>query len=334
MEITMISLTLEPYAEYSYIKHAKKILSGDPVERPSSLMNKESCELLVETGSDTLLICVGESWTWGESIGNGHYPDGRQRHLASGLPGHADPVMRIEDIWPGKMARMMHCDLHTHAVPGNSNSFHFKALKRILSEIPRGKYRQVKYVICLTDPARDFNGDFEEGDPRFPLFVDANQHYEVGEKITMDQWLTTYDEAYLTVINQLQEDNADLNIEGCVWKNFNDFQTTNRDYLCKVIELPYIRWAAKMCGMEDIALPKIQAAQWWENHCNYKILEQPSIDYINAELDKLENQYRFIIAVPTMISELNRTHPNYIGMWLWAWYMADKMDWITFPQLP
>ncbi len=323
-------LEIKPYAPLSYLNKAKSLKSGNPTERSSSLMGKENVELYVEIGSDTLLLCIGESWTWGESLLMGNYPDGTPRHLASGLPGASDPTIRVEDTWPGKMARMMQADLYVHSVPGNSNVCHTAALERILKEIPRGKYKQIKYVICLTDPARDFNGDFLPEDPRYPLFVDKYQQVDVGEKISMDEWFVRYDEANFIKIEQILQDNSDLPLEGCIWKNFNNFICPRRDFQFKVIELPYIRWAAKMCGLEDMELPRIQAAAWWINHGNYKILKElPSTEYINAELTKIENQYRFIVAVPTMISELNRTHPNYIGHWAWGYYLCDKMNWIN-----
>ena len=321
---------LKPWAKFSYLNQAKTVYSGLAEERCVSLAVKESCEFLVDTGSDTLLVCVGESWTWGEGTRSGRQESGGVRHIASGLAGLSDPVIRLEDTWSGKLARMSQADLHTHAVPGNSNARIVEAFNRILKETPRGKYKSVKFVICLTDPARDFNGDFEPGDPRYELFVDLGQRDDVGEKVSMDDWIRLYDEKYFEVIENICKENQDLNLDGCIWKNFHNFATTRRDYSFKVIELPYIRWAVKMHGLDDIELPKIQAAAWWGNHAVRikKLKEVPSIDYINKQLDKIETQYRFIIAVPTPLSELNRTHPNEIGHWAWATYLAEQMSWI------
>lgn len=323
-------IILEPFAPVSYLKSAKRIMEGDPKERNESLMHKKSCEFLVETGSENLLICIGESWTWGEGLMFDNGPNGSTRQLASGID-LADPVLRIEDTWPGKMARMMGTDLHIHSVPGNSNHYHIQAFERILKNIEPNKYKNVFYVVCLTDIARDFTGDFVQGDPRYKLFVDKHSTEDIGNnKLTFEEWIEAYDAAYFEKINQLENQYEHLNLSGCLWKNFNNFKSPKRDNKFKVIELPYIRWAAKMCGLDDIELPVIQAAEWWQNHCNYKILkERPSIDYINQQLDILEKQYRFIQAVPTMISELNRTHPNYIGHWAWAIYLCSKMNWIN-----
>jgi hypothetical protein len=334
MENTMsfLPIVVEPYAPLSYLNGAIRVLAGECPEHNSSFVSKESCELVVEKGSDTLLVCIGESWTWGESLINGKWPDGSFRHMSSGLPGHGWPTMRIEDTWPGKMARMMGSDLHVHSVPGNSNRYHVEALERIIKECPRGKYKKICYVIQLTDPARDQTDDFLPGDPRYKLFIDLGQSDDTGPKLTMPEWLEAYDNAYFEKINSIISDNTDLPLEGCLWKNFNNILGKTQGNKFTVVELPYIRWAAKMCGLDDIELPGIQAAPWWVNHMpRLKILKElPSIDYINDQLTKIETQYRFIIATPTAYSELNRTHPSLEGHIAWAVYLCEKMNWVDF----
>lgn len=95
-------ITPTPIAELSYIKKATEIL-----ERPG--------DLLVQTGSNTLLMCYCGEWSWGNSIMPDIYDLDRDMFH---LPEWRNSIT-IENSWPGKLARIMGADLY---ISKNENS--------------------------------------------------------------------------------------------------------------------------------------------------------------------------------------------------------------------
>lgn len=88
--------TINPLAvaELSYIKQSTQIL-----EREN--------EILVKTGSPTLLVCIVGDWSWGQGLQSDVYDlDGKVFTDPS-----MHPTLLIEHTWPGKLARFLSADL-------------------------------------------------------------------------------------------------------------------------------------------------------------------------------------------------------------------------------
>lgn len=321
---------ITPWNDYSYLQKANAIYLGSAPECDQSLKDKENCELYVDIGSRNLLIVIGESWTWGEGLYAVDHTGKIEAELASNIPNGSSINLRIDYTFSGRMANMLDHNLHIHSVPGNCNNQMVKALERILSNIPSNHYDKIKVVLCLTDPDRDIEHSFDPWPSAKKLFIYNKSNIPVHESLTMDEWAKVYDEEMLAWINSIVDRyKVQHNIDMIVWKNFHNFATTNRNYNFKIIELPYIRWAAKLSGLDDIDLPLIQQPHWW-SHCHlFKIINpKPDIDYINIQLDKLENVTKFIRGHPVALSELNKVHPNQTGHFVWAYYLTREAGWL------
>lgn len=96
---------------------------------------------------ETLLIAVGDSWTWGDSICG----------IESGTE-HLDHPDRTKHIYGAKLSRMLNSDFVNIGRCGCSNHFILKKLEEILPH-NYTKYKKIYVVITLTENFRDLYND-------------------------------------------------------------------------------------------------------------------------------------------------------------------------------
>jgi hypothetical protein len=151
--MTWTNISVKPSAELSYIKNSEQILLGQASERDPSLESKQHCEFLVKNKQTTLLICIGDEWTWGEKL----MPEYDSRQLDSNFPHEWHPTLILEDTWAAKLARFLNTDLWLHAVPYNTNEHMLAAVSRILKDPICQTYQQVKLVYSISQIPTNIN---------------------------------------------------------------------------------------------------------------------------------------------------------------------------------
>jgi lysophospholipase L1-like esterase len=87
---------------------------------------------------DTLIVCLGDSWTWGDSLGESRTQQFYARHLAN----HYD------------------ADFINVGFRGYSNSWTLYIGEKLLKEVKKLNYHRVIVAITLTENARDFKSAF------------------------------------------------------------------------------------------------------------------------------------------------------------------------------
>ena len=96
-------------------------------------------------GSDTLLITVGDSWTWGDSLGKTDFK-------------FDDRDYRINHIYGTRLSEMIDCDFINIGIPGGSNLYILDYLVRTLENLNK-KYNQRHIIFTLTESGRELNND-------------------------------------------------------------------------------------------------------------------------------------------------------------------------------
>lgn len=82
--------------------------------------------------SDTLLICAGDSWTWGNSI----------------------PSNRLQSIFGTRLAEKLDCDFINIGLCGESNLVVLDFTRQVIANLTR-TYKEIKIVFTLTECTRD-----------------------------------------------------------------------------------------------------------------------------------------------------------------------------------
>jgi hypothetical protein len=93
----------------------------------------------VRQGSDRLLITIGESWTWGDSLGE----------------------KRLESVYGRQLANMLGADWCNVAECGQSNLWIANKLAWVSEQLPAWGYSDVDIVLTMTEVGREFNGDLD-----------------------------------------------------------------------------------------------------------------------------------------------------------------------------
>lgn len=95
---------------------------------------------------DTLLITIGDSWTWGDHLGNINW-----------TTIYDDPI-RLKTIYGKKLSEKLNSDWILLAKPGCSNYWMLEKLKLFFYQIKelKSKYRRVIVTVVLTEDFREF----------------------------------------------------------------------------------------------------------------------------------------------------------------------------------
>jgi len=94
------------------------------------------------SSGDTLLITIGESWTWGDSL----------------------PDNRLKNVWGYRLATKLQMDWLNIARCGASNFWIFYQLSELIrfsnnnNQFP---YKKIVFVFCLTETGRELNENWE-----------------------------------------------------------------------------------------------------------------------------------------------------------------------------
>lgn len=259
-------------------------------------------EIYVQKNKRTLLVTVGESWTYGEGT-----------KYVNHMSGHWDVHRRINDTYSGHIARMLDSDLWTFSCPGNSNAGILHGLKRILKSIDRSKYDQVKVLVLLTSPDRENIALLDPTDP-FRILLTPGEN-----RLHIRDWLAKYEMICLDMLGQIIYENQDLSLDLVVFKNYNEFITSRRDFMFRIIDKP---WVAMNAEWHGIYLPLI-------SYCGPGFVETiqelliPDVDYYMQELLKWEKYVKFF-----QPNELHQSaHPNEFSHFLWSQYVMTQTGW-------
>jgi hypothetical protein len=96
--------------------------------------------------SNILTITVGDSWTWGDSLGKA-------------ISNHDTNAYRLNHIYGRLLAQYLKSDFINIGIPGGSNLYILTYLKKVLASLSK-TYNKTYIVFTLTESGRELNNGF------------------------------------------------------------------------------------------------------------------------------------------------------------------------------
>jgi hypothetical protein len=96
-----------------------------------------------------LLVTIGESWTWGDSLGL------TQHNI------YDDKEFRLQNVYGKQLADKLDADFLNIAKPGESNLWIARHFKLFADSIDQFVYDEIFVVLTLTEVGREFEGDLD-----------------------------------------------------------------------------------------------------------------------------------------------------------------------------
>jgi hypothetical protein len=127
----------------------------------------------LKRNSSRLLITSGDSWTWGDSLG--------QTSLENNCD---DYEYRIAHIYGSLMAQQLNCDFINIARPGASNIAIHDMLANVLAKLDK-EYDHIDVCITLTELGRELIGD--------PIWINDTLDYT-----SLNNFLSSYEATMLS----------------------------------------------------------------------------------------------------------------------------------------
>ena len=264
-------------------------------------------EFHVKRKKDSLLIVIGESWTYGESLTN----------VATAIKKY-NLYSQLSSCFGPRMAIEMNTDYYQYAVPGNCNFYMFEELKRILKYVSDMDYKKVYICMQMTEPGREKAIANElSGHPLDELYNTDRK------KINFKQWLQEYDEIFFNIYNDIIAEYKDrIVIDAILSKNFCRTTTSKREYLFRIIETSWIQYSAKASGIK-LKMPEFYAVGWMADMKeNYSKTIDFDIEFLTQQLDIIEQSNQFLLN-----NENHCPHPNEIAHALWAQFLLSNAGW-------
>jgi hypothetical protein len=301
--------------ESTFLHKATKILMTDDNMKPMHIdKHAENTEFHVIRNSDTLLIVVGESWTYGEALpgvgsGAGMY------NFHSQLQGCLGP----------RIAEVMGWDLYQFAIPGNCNLYIHLELDRILSYVSTLGYKQIKVVLQLTENAREC----------VLIHTKLAQSHKINDwlnagmesEIDVYDWLSMYDEIFYESFDKMIRKFTACPIEGILWRNFTKTASNKTNYSFKIIDPYFIGFTSRLVNHELEAPLILNVTQFddWKKHRNKKVLMNET--FLEEQLNLVEKLFDFIggKSVPGLVYHNN--HPTAYGHMVFAHHIIRQAGW-------
>ena len=242
--------------------------------------------------SDTLLITVGDSWTWGDSLGR-----------AKARESSDDPEYRLAHVYGNLIAEQLNADWINIAIPGESNSWIIDKAEKMLNSNIIKDYKQVYLTLTLTE--------FGRKDDYFIIRDNV-------DVITVDNIFEVYNQKIEQRIDRLILDNPEVKI--VVGYNFVDPAISNKFLPDTWLDLLYHDATGK-CHIvlsEHIDILGNWLAELTEiNPTDILDFKLQLIDRSLTRINRLDNS-------PYNNSEDSR-HPTEAGHEIWAEYLLKHL---------
>lgn len=255
-----------------------------------------------------LVICYGDSWTWGDSIGN-----------ANAGKFISDSESRAQHIYANKLSEKLEADFINCAFPGIFNYWVHNRLKILVDndiEQLSKKYEHIWIIVTLTEIGRDF--EFSPYTQEFTKFYNINSgsHKDILMQAEKFDFLKL-----LEISNQLPN-NAEL----FVGRNFTDTFEENKNILPNLMPVTWSRLLFEKQGMSDI--PKIPMMSFAVKNFDKFIKEQKldSVEYKQWMNDKILPESLKILDLldkSMYNNKIGSKHPTKQGHILWADYIYN-----------
>jgi len=292
---------------FSLINSIESIEINDVNLKPDWISHQaEYTEFFIKRKKRDLLVVIGESWTYGES-----------------LPGIATAVQKynfgsqLTNCFGSRMAVALDCDLYQYAVPGNCNLYMVSEFERIIEYVTKLKYRKIYVCLQVTEPGRELNISSKLHNTIF------RELYNRTHSINFLDWLVLYDNVLFKEYNRILEKYKHKIIDTVLWKNFCDICTPRRDFNFKIVDTTWIQYSGKLFGYE-LPAPRFYSVGWLADlRKNYKDVITFDSKFCNDQMNLIERINEDYLKGHCM----HYPHPNELLHFLWAQFLIRKAGW-------
>lgn len=273
-------------------------------------------EFYMKRGKKTLVINIGESWVYGETLpkidGSGS--------IGTSI-GKYDFGSQLLYTFGPKIACMLDSDFYQYAVPGNCNVKMLSELDRILDYISNNNtYEKIYIIQQFTESNRDHEFRLESfAKPMLSVYES-----KVDKKLSVPDWLKLYHSTLSDWYQDILNKYSNLNIDAIQWANFCDFETYHTDYSFKRIEPTWIAYSASLESITYTQPYIFNAASFITFEERMSDMITIDIDFANQQLELLDKSYKLIQNNGSMY---HNNHPNPFGHAVWATYLVRQAGW-------
>jgi len=246
-----------------------------------------------------LLVTIGDSWTWGDSICG----------IADGnLIDHPE---RTNCIYGKHLSKFYNCDWINAGLPGCNNEFIVDTFKEIVKLINNQQlnYNEVKFVLCLTENSRVFQSH-------------SIQHKFKNNGDNLKLFLTTVEANLFTKIKKLKETISIKNTV-CVSRNFTDTFDENKNILNDLlINKTWSQLLAEHQGLEYSFPCHVVEVKHLPD--STRLTTEDKNWLFNDVFPQSEKRLSLLEKNPLHFKRASK-HPNEFGHQLWADYIINNL---------
>ena len=259
-------------------------------------------------GAKNLVICYGDSWTWGDRLGN-----------ADASKPISDAESRSQHIYANRLSEQLEADFVNCAIPGIFNYWIHNRLKILVeNDIQRlsNQYQQIWIIVTLTEICREF---------KFPAYIqEFATFYNINSGSHKDILVQAEKFDFLKLLNISQQ--LPANVELIVGRNFTDTFEDNKNILPNLMPVTWSRLLFEKQGMTDV--PKIPMMSFAIKNFDIFMREQKldSAEYKQWMSDEIFPESLKVLDLLDKSMYNNKTgskHPTQQGHALWANYIYN-----------
>ena len=255
-------------------------------------------------GKDTLLVMIGDSWTWGDHLGTIDWDKASN-----------DPC-RMEEIAGCQLSRLLDADWVNIARPGCSNYWMLEKLEDILPFLKQNNYKKVYVVITLTE-------DLRESTYSRRINVDRPYQEFWNRSIGITDFLVQVEHFLLRNLEQYFKQLPNVVVK--VQRAFTDVWTDNSSPL--LLEKSWCDVIQDKVNFNNYQKPVPFIGQMSINPLTEKfILQNPErkLEFLDI-MERVGTRWGFLGA-STYNLKGSTCHPNPAGHLLWAEYLFSQLQ--------
>jgi hypothetical protein len=252
---------------------------------------------------DHLLITIGDSWTWGDSLG----AISREHGI------HDDFEYRTNHIYGNLLRESLDCDWLNLAFPGCANSWIIDKVRATLDIADQLKYQKITVVCTLTELCRN---------------IILNPPTTIPSTNTLNELLQWYEANDFQQLKQLI-DQADNRFDFIVGRNFTDTFKENYNILGQyLVNETWCDVLQKQFKFDPYTNTKMVSGIGIEPLIKYLEKQNLRVTWqqeLNELLDLAQTRTDFLSASP-FNSKYATRHPNEQGHQIWANHLLKYID--------
>jgi len=267
----------------------------------------DNTELYIKRNKKNIVITLGESWTYGDSLTN-----------VKVLHRKDDPLHRANSTFGAHCARILNADLFISAVPGNSNGNIFKTLEPTLNYVNTLGYENIYLIYQFTSPGRDIADNWFRD-----TFKDANLLYQFKDKgsskLSTLEWFKAYDTMMYKHLDELLTKYT--NVKALAWKNFNKILTDYKPNNYTIIKTSWLEYLNYLSNRETEIVHCNESYWWKDTYFELKIINH-DVAFATQQMEDWAKASGFLGN-----SGLSGYHPNELSHFMWAVYLLREANW-------